>query len=697
MKNILKISSVLVTLALLVSIVLVNGLFASAGDKVVASWSYNITTGDGTYFYVYHYAIGTDGTTWKEFYEANCALTDTQYFMLDVDIAMTSTEGSINKIKLKGLTSQASLAEKSCDENGFSARINGPFVPQDITDPMIEIYLGTSLKADKTDNGVLTVTIYDSAAAEESVEESVVIEESEEESTPAPIEESEEESAPAPIEESEEESAPAPIEESEEESAPAPIEESEEESVEESAPAEESEEESEMIKTNIITITDAIPEQFRTIAATDLKVSYPIGKAAALKDGEYYEIIGSAKWIPAAEGGWGGDLNILNGENPLFDDVYLDGNVSTPISLIIDSTMVSEGDQLTLFCIEDASTYGAAGDCALIVESLEVNLYTFPEEEESEEESVEESAPIEESEDVSVEESEEPVPPEYKNFIKNGDFSDGLNNWNTNGDVTVDEDGVLNFGGSSSFTQKVAVDPTKTYTLTGIADVKSATEMWNYAYLRGTYYDASGAKLGSKIDLGGALLQYNASKGELNKSTELPVELNKQFGAETSYKIPEDAAYLELSFESSTDGIVWALDNLCLIDGETLAGEDEESEEESDAEESTEPGEESTEPGEESTVPGDESEDVSEEEPSEDESADTSIDESGDTSDIEVLAGDAIPDGVLDMKDVLAMRKVIAKMAVEGFNAANADFNGDGALDMKDVLALRKTIAGIEL
>ncbi len=685
MKNILKISSVLVTLALLVSIVLVNGLFASAGDKVVASWSYNITTGDGSWFYVYDYKVGTDGTDWKTFYEANCALTDTQYFVVNVDIAMTSTEGSLGKVKLKGLTSQATLADQSCDENGFSFRINGPFTPQDITDPTIEIYLGASLKADKTDNGVLTVTIYDTAAAEESEEESVV------------IEESEEESAPAPIEESEEESAPAPIEESEEESAPAPIEESEEESVEESAPAEESEEESEMIKTNIITITDAIPEQFRTIAGTDLKVSYPIGKAAALKDGEYYEIIGSAKWIPAAEGGWGGDLNILNGETPLFDDVYLDGNASTPISLIIDSTMVSEGDQLTLFCIEDAHAYGAAGDCALIVESLEVNLYTFPEEEESEEESVEESAPIEESEDVSVEESEEPVAPEYKNFIKNGDFSDGLNNWNTNGDVTVDEDGVLNFGGSSSFTQKIAVDPTKTYTLTGIADVKSATEMWNYAYLRGTYYDASGAKLGSKMDIGGALLQYNASKGELNKSTELPVELNKQFGAEASSKIPEGAAYVELSFESSTDGVVWTLDDLCLIDGETLAGEDEESEEESDAEESTEPGEESTEPGEESTVPGDESEDVSEEEPSEDESADTSIDESGDTSDIEVLAGDAIPDGVLDMKDVLAMRKVIAKMAVEGFNAANADFNGDGALDMKDVLALRKTIAGIEL
>ncbi len=87
------------------------------------------------------------------------------------------------------------------------------------------------------------------------------------------------------------------------------------------------------------------------------------------------------------------------------------------------------------------------------------------------------------------------------------------------------------------------------------------------------------------------------------------------------------------------------------------------------------------------------------EEPSQDESIpdaseDESIDESNDTPS-DILPGDAVADGNLDMKDVLAIRKVIAKMEVEGFNAANADFNGDSALDMKDVLGLRRQIAGL--
>ena len=87
------------------------------------------------------------------------------------------------------------------------------------------------------------------------------------------------------------------------------------------------------------------------------------------------------------------------------------------------------------------------------------------------------------------------------------------------------------------------------------------------------------------------------------------------------------------------------------------------------------------------------------EEPSQDESIpdaseDESIDESNDTPS-DILPGDAVADGNLDMKDVLAIRKVIAKMDVEGFNAANADFNGDSALDMKDVLGLRRQIAGL--
>ena len=57
-----------------------------------------------------------------------------------------------------------------------------------------------------------------------------------------------------------------------------------------------------------------------------------------------------------------------------------------------------------------------------------------------------------------------------------------------------------------------------------------------------------------------------------------------------------------------------------------------------------------------------------------------------------VLAGDANNDGVINMKDVLTLRKLLADIAVE-INEAAADFNGDGSINMKDVLGLRKEIA----
>lgn len=81
------------------------------------------------------------------------------------------------------------------------------------------------------------------------------------------------------------------------------------------------------------------------------------------------------------------------------------------------------------------------------------------------------------------------------------------------------------------------------------------------------------------------------------------------------------------------------------------------------------------------------------------EDSDSSADESDASADesetsLEILAGDAISDGVLDMKDVLAIRKAIAKMDVT-IDELAADFNGDGNLDMKDVLGLRKLIAHI--
>ena len=61
---------------------------------------------------------------------------------------------------------------------------------------------------------------------------------------------------------------------------------------------------------------------------------------------------------------------------------------------------------------------------------------------------------------------------------------------------------------------------------------------------------------------------------------------------------------------------------------------------------------------------------------------------------IDVVYGDANNDGAINMKDVLALRKLIAGMDVE-INLAAADLNQDGSINMKDVLVIRKMLAGL--
>ncbi len=58
------------------------------------------------------------------------------------------------------------------------------------------------------------------------------------------------------------------------------------------------------------------------------------------------------------------------------------------------------------------------------------------------------------------------------------------------------------------------------------------------------------------------------------------------------------------------------------------------------------------------------------------------------------LSGDVNDDGILDMKDVLAIRKYLAGLTDE-IDKTNADANMDESLDMKDVLIIRKHLAGI--
>ena len=58
------------------------------------------------------------------------------------------------------------------------------------------------------------------------------------------------------------------------------------------------------------------------------------------------------------------------------------------------------------------------------------------------------------------------------------------------------------------------------------------------------------------------------------------------------------------------------------------------------------------------------------------------------------LWGDANDDGTVNMKDVLAVRKFLAGLAIT-INEQNADVTPDGAVNMKDVLTLRKFLAGL--
>ena len=61
---------------------------------------------------------------------------------------------------------------------------------------------------------------------------------------------------------------------------------------------------------------------------------------------------------------------------------------------------------------------------------------------------------------------------------------------------------------------------------------------------------------------------------------------------------------------------------------------------------------------------------------------------------ITVLCGDANDDKIVNMKDVLNLRKYIAGME-EPANWDAADANGDNDINMKDVLAVRKYLAGL--
>ena len=59
-----------------------------------------------------------------------------------------------------------------------------------------------------------------------------------------------------------------------------------------------------------------------------------------------------------------------------------------------------------------------------------------------------------------------------------------------------------------------------------------------------------------------------------------------------------------------------------------------------------------------------------------------------------LVCGDANSDGVVNMKDVLFVRKYIAELEVD-IDLVAADTNNDGEVNMKDVLNLRRFLAGM--
>ena len=59
-----------------------------------------------------------------------------------------------------------------------------------------------------------------------------------------------------------------------------------------------------------------------------------------------------------------------------------------------------------------------------------------------------------------------------------------------------------------------------------------------------------------------------------------------------------------------------------------------------------------------------------------------------------VKSGDLNDDGVINLKDTVLLKKLVAGVEIDFFAALAADADGDGAVNVRDIKALKAAVAG---
>ena len=176
MKNIFKLGSVFMAIALLVSTILVTGVLVSA-DQVVASWA---TDGGVNYTYLYNgteyinvYGGKTDasGTSWKTF--ANTvkpSIAADEYMVYEISGSFEGAEAanvSLNNTGYDNVNGDAVV--ESCSATAIKIRMDGPFATVTGDDPGLNLTITsvTAAAASVQTETNVTVTVYQKGGSSE--------------------------------------------------------------------------------------------------------------------------------------------------------------------------------------------------------------------------------------------------------------------------------------------------------------------------------------------------------------------------------------------------------------------------------------------------------------------------------------------------------------------------------------------------